>query len=443
MKAAATTVLLGALMFLAPTPANAEESGATCVDGNRSSAAAVGKEHPVINEVAALTNDDDDAAVIVLRYAPEAHCAWAWIGGQPGAALWIDRERVANDGGIVTEVELGRREIQNGNGSTYGGAYVIGNGTKRIRACGQVRQAPTCTPWFDGVTDSNDDGGAGPSYVALGDSFSAGEGAPADDEQHYLPGTDSGSNLCHRSNQAYSVVLGHAIGADPQFVACSGAKTVDYWNGQGGRAGQPSQRDMVNPSAKLVTLSFGGNNIGFAEVAANCAALKQLRTSWSANCLGEIADAKSKIDSLDNDPDSQKRLGSILDDIHARAPGARLLVMGYPKVFPDQPTGQCSTGFATTSFLIREMLQINDLAGALNSKVATITRARISFATYVDVSNALQGHDLCAADGDRWINRFTQLVPASKKNESYHPNVEGQAAFAERMLSCYRQPESC
>ena len=91
---------------------------------------------------------------------------------------------------------------------------------------------------------------------------------------------------------------------------------------------------MVNPSATLVTLSFGGNNIGFADVAKNCAVLKQLRTSWSANCLDEIAKARSKVDALDDDPDDQKRLGAVLDDIHARAPGARVLVMGYPKGVP-------------------------------------------------------------------------------------------------------------
>lgn len=440
---AAATVAIGALMVLTPGAAVADEGGAACVDGNRSSAAAIGKEHPVVNEVTALTRDDDDAAIIVLRYAPEADCAWAWIGGQDGAALWVDRERVAADGTTVTDRELGRREIRSGNGSTYGGAYLIGSGTKRIRACGQVRQAPTCTSWFDGVTDSSDDGGPGPSFVALGDSFSAGEGAPAASADHYLPGTDNGTNLCHRSDDAYSVVMGQAIGIDPQFAACSGATTTDYWNGQGDRRGQPAQRDMVNPSATLVTLSFGGNNIGFADVAKNCAVVKQLRTSWSANCLDEIAKARSKVDALDDDPDAQKRVSAVLDDIHARAPGARVLVMGYPKVFPDQPTGQCATGFATTDFLIREMLQINDLADALNGKISSITRARSSFATFVDVSNALRGHDLCTGDGVRWVNRFTQLAPESKKNESYHPNTEGQAAFAQRMLSCYRQPESC
>ena len=73
------------------------------------------------------------------------------------------------------------------------------------------------------------------------------------------------------------------------------------------------------------------------------------------------------------------------------------------------------------------MLQINDLANALDDKISSIARARSGFATFVDVSNAFQGHDLCMADGVRWVNRFTQLMPASKKNESYHPNTDGQA----------------
>jgi hypothetical protein len=124
----------------APSPA----APATCVEGDREAAAEVGKTSAVINAVTALTKDENDAAIITLRYAPEARCAWAWIGGQPGATVWIDRERVVPGGANTTELELGSRSIKNGNGSTYGGAYRLGGDTTRIRACGQVREAPTC-----------------------------------------------------------------------------------------------------------------------------------------------------------------------------------------------------------------------------------------------------------------------------------------------------------
>src|SRR5216683_7323066 len=57
---------------------------------------------------------------------------------------------------------------------------------------------------------------AGVNYVALGDSYSAGQGNPP-----FLPPTDGPSNFCHRSSAAYSQVLGGIYGLQPKFHACS------------------------------------------------------------------------------------------------------------------------------------------------------------------------------------------------------------------------------
>ena len=121
---------------------------------------------------------------------------------------------------------------------------------------------------------------AGPArYVALGDSYSAGEGVPAFD-----PGTakdvspdpsDPNDNTCHRSIGSY----GRLLAADPAvnsnlgpavFAACSGAVTEDVETPNPANAGEIAQKDQLSPFTNTVTLTLGGNDIGFSDLAQAC-----------------------------------------------------------------------------------------------------------------------------------------------------------------------------
>jgi len=138
-------------------------------------------------------------------------------------------------------------------------------------------------------------------YVALGDSFSSGEGAVGDSASHasglFDPKTDTngkptdpGYNSCHRSGNAYPYAVAAAQGvtvADFTFRACSGAIMADLvanlphypsqWN-EGpqldaiGPAPQPKTGYLppASLSTTLVTLSVGGNDAGFSDILANC-----------------------------------------------------------------------------------------------------------------------------------------------------------------------------
>src|SRR5437868_1539276 len=69
------------------------------------------------------------------------------------------------------------------------------------------------------------------TYVALGDSYSAGEGlAP------YSEGTDTppNGNDCHRSQtQSYVELLAHEVNATTlKFLACSGAQTANIFQSE-------------------------------------------------------------------------------------------------------------------------------------------------------------------------------------------------------------------
>src|SRR5947209_100739 len=66
-------------------------------------------------------------------------------------------------------------------------------------------------------------------YVALGDSYSAGEGL-----EPYQEGSDTEHDRCHRSDNAYAIYVAakHRV-----FVACSQVTTDAYWH----RGSEPAQ----------------------------------------------------------------------------------------------------------------------------------------------------------------------------------------------------------
>src|SRR5690349_15814765 len=108
-------------------------------------------------------------------------------------------------------------------------------------------------------------GAAGPSYVALGDSYSSGVGT----RTYINDGTS-----CQRSTKAYPYLIAQARGYTLNFQACSGAKTADV---------TANQLGALNTGTRYVTISIGGNDAGFSDVLTECA-----KPGWASNCGGKI-----------------------------------------------------------------------------------------------------------------------------------------------------------
>jgi len=146
---------------------------------------------------------------------------------------------------------------------------------------------------------------AGPAYVALGDSYSSGNGAG-----NY----DSASGDCHRSNSAYAAL--YASEHSPSsftFAACSGAKTTDVINNQLG---------ALNASTGLVTITVGGTDAGYADVLTTCV------TSTDSACVAALNTAESYITTT-----LPAQLDAAYNAIRAKAPAARVVVLGYPDLY--------------------------------------------------------------------------------------------------------------
>ncbi|WP_432079594.1 SGNH/GDSL hydrolase family protein [Streptomyces sp. YPW6] len=220
-------------------------------------------------------------------------------------------------------------------------------------------------------------------YVALGDSYSSGVGAGS-----YLP--DSGG--CRRSTAAYPYLWQAANSpASFDFVACSGATTSSVASGQLGALGA---------STSLVSVTAGGNDVGFADVMQDCV------LGSEATCLSSVDAAVGQMN--DTLPGS---LDALYDGIRARAPQARVVVLGYPRFY--QLSGSCVAGLSET-----ERAAINNASDVLNDVIAK--RSADAGFTFSSVVDEFTGHELCS--GDAWLHSVT--VPIEN---SYHPKAAGQS----------------
>jgi len=221
-------------------------------------------------------------------------------------------------------------------------------------------------------------------YVAMGDSYSAGVGTRV-----YVPSSQG----CRRSPLAYPVLWRTIHRAETfTFAACSGATTQDVLE---------SQLASVTEGTDVVTLTVGGNDVGFSAVVSQCALDE-------AACRSALGTALEHVNTLPT------AVGKVLDAVHARAPQAQVFLLGYPKLFG---SGPC-TASGLPPQASRALL--DDGATALNEALATAARAHR--AEFVDVSARFLRHGTCAPAGARWIN-----PPTSPAGESYHPNIRGHA----------------
>lgn len=363
--------------------------------------------------------------------------------------------------------------------------------------------------------------GGGGLYVAMGDSYSAGEGA------HYPEGagcswglyqdpsgdptnTDSlrfcnppfsvvpvPDDTCHRAITAYPHLVAGALGLTLKFVACSGAVTHDAYAANHSNAIEPAQLSALNPLDRLVTLSFGGNDINFAGVVGGCVTPGKT----AVDCIGVDQDELRRLgydttfgtahdgrltSSIDTGSDAGKearslllrfgqttltgvsaallrdaasfsdrlsvhdRLVFLLRAIRELAPEARILVLGYPRWFG-------GSSHDVEHFKPLEQRWLNDRIGVADGAIRDAAE-QSGVAQYVNVYGAFAGHELSNsttiwpvdADGHAtchgpgtYLNGVDFLAHALKNSpELMHPNPCGHVAFARAVEHAYGLPHS-
>jgi lysophospholipase L1-like esterase len=225
---------------------------------------------------------------------------------------------------------------------------------------------------------------AGESYVALGDSYSSGTGT----RTYIADGTQ-----CLRSVYAYASLTAAAKSYTLNFRACSGAVVADVTN---------TQLSALSSSTRYVTISIGGNDAGFADVLTECAL-----PAWASDCAGTVAAARAFISNT-----LPGRLSTLYASIRTRAPNAKVVVVGYPKMFMGE---DCNLA---TFFSPEDQTALNNAVVHINS--VTTTAASAKGFTFVNPVSRFTGHAVC--DSTEWINGYS-----SPQQESFHPNRLGHA----------------
>ena len=318
-------------------------------------------------------------------------------------------------------------------------------------------------------------------WLAVGDSYSAGEGLPDVSE----PTCQRADGQNGHASKAWAVFardeLGIALPIAPDtggrkgfdFEACTGAVSEDLftnWNNK--QEWDPNNNGRFD----LVTFSFGGNNIGFETILPNC-----IGASWAgaaaatsggivsgplgavsswlnlAGCPSE-SDMRKSIDGLKTGGNDQH--GHHLDPLSSFyhhvakdvvTPGGNVVVVGYPELIEDpqfwpvfnQTIGVCQGIRRRDALLLRSMAAyLNQTIGEA-VKEANNNSAGVHF-TFVDVNSGQPDsgvaysdrrlfepssgdrHNLCAAKP--WLNGITTGVSGGdfRKERSFHPTQNGQ-----------------
>lgn len=314
-------------------------------------------------------------------------------------------------------------------------------------------------------------------YLALGDSFSSGEGDtdknPATDRKYYRQWTDVNEDKakgapkekCHVSTRSYPYRLANwmGLGSGPSAawasVACSGATVYDMnWDNSGGYEGQDSplgrlhgydnkgtlqgmalnemilgrvkQIEFVKKyQPKVITLTAGGNDVDFGGKLFSC-------VPFPNTCTWAKIEWRNKLKSdIVNQFD---RLKTLYEELRkASGNKAKIYVFGYPQFVNGAPDAPCS-GRGLLFLDAREREMITNSITYLNNTIKQAAKA--AGVKYVDIENAFGDHWLCG-NSDRHVNPFllNEMIisripdfrlPWVEFQESFHPNAKGHADIA-------------
>ncbi|MDT3398390.1 SGNH/GDSL hydrolase family protein [Streptomyces sp. B1866] len=242
-------------------------------------------------------------------------------------------------------------------------------------------------------------------YVALGDSY-ASMGSLT--EMYTDPDTG-----CIRSHDNYPAMVKKALSpAAFMDATCAGAVTADVLD---------KQLATVTPDTDLVTLSIGGNDIGFAVIALTCGSRGLVspfghpcQDYYNQNGTDQIAETIAL---------TAPKIDAVLAAITQRAPHAKVVVAGYLRLLPVE--GGCWPSMPIADGDVRYLTGVQD---KLNAMIAD--RAKAAGATFVNPGEAT-GHDACQLPWNRWIDGVLPLANGTP----VHPTAAGQRHVTELITS--------
>jgi lysophospholipase L1-like esterase len=255
------------------------------------------------------------------------------------------------------------------------------------------------------------------NYVALGDSYTAGP---------LIPVQQTNPAGCLRSDHDYPHLVASSLdGAVLRDVSCSGATTGDMTSAQNVSGGSnPPQLDALSPDTDAVSLTIGGNDIGFTSIAVNCSSL----TNSGTPCQDRYV--KNGHDTITAAIDSTApKVGAVLQGIHSRAPRAKVFLLGYLDILPDNGVG-CYPQMPITD---GDVPYLRDKERQLNAMLRSVAVAHGD--VHVDTYAPSIGRDACQLPTVRWVEPVVPVNPGAP----VHPNEAGMKATAGILSAAMRE----
>ncbi len=250
-------------------------------------------------------------------------------------------------------------------------------------------------------------------YVALGSSMAAGPGI-----RPSAPGAPFGSG---RSARNYAHLVAERLNLDLVDVTFSGATTAHVL-AERQRSAQP-QVDALDGSEELVTITIGGNDVGYVPLlmAASLPAIAR-RLPPLAGRLRELFDRDARERALDDVTESLHAVGTA---VRRRAPRARVVFVDYLTLLPADgvPAAPLSAEAADLGRFVARRLE------DVTAEAAAATGCEL-----VRAGQASRAHHGWSADP--WA--VAAGLPWPWRPAPFHPNAAGMRAVADLLLS--RQP---
>jgi lysophospholipase L1-like esterase len=256
-----------------------------------------------------------------------------------------------------------------------------------------------------------------PAYVSLGDSYAAGPLIPL---QVPLFG-------CLKSNNNYANLTARNLGITLKDASCSGAETEDMTSPQNvdPDGPNPPQFDSLTKQTRIVTLQIGGNDIGFSSIAEDCASAT---SNEGTPCQDRyVHDGRDEIS--ERIQATAPLVAAVLQGIRARSPKARVLVVNYAAILPDEGPG-CWPQMPITD---GDVPYVRAKEKELNAMLAT--QAAAAGAELIDWYTASIGHDACQPPVIRWVEPVVPVNAAAP----LHPNLGGMIGVSQVLTAALSQ----
>lgn len=240
-------------------------------------------------------------------------------------------------------------------------------------------------------------------YVALGSSMAAGPGI--------RPTVAGAPRPAGRSTRNYPHLVAHALDLDLVDVTFSGATTAHLLTER--QHGAPPQVEALDGSETLVTITIGGNDVGYVPLLMAAAVLP--RAARLLPPIGALFDRRRRQQALDEVEAALQAVGAA---VRHRAPGARVLFVDYLTLLP--PAG------SRAGRLPEPVVELaRHIADELERHTATAAAA-----TGVEIVRAGRA----SRDHHPWSAQPWTVgagLPLPWRPWPFHPNAAGMAAVAQ------------